>query len=103
MDQNIQNQVGLFTIKLSQLMREYYTTKFSNLAVPKLEVKFGKKYAKIIKVDNQRSVHSFINLSNGDILMAASWNAPAKHARGNIFDANCGVGTAVTVYGARYL
>lgn len=50
----------------------------------------GKKYIKVIK---NGSVHSFIVKENegkfrkGDILKAASWNAPAKnHARGNIFE-----------------
>jgi hypothetical protein len=71
--------------------------------IPKVEITFGKKYAKVIKVDNSRCVHCFIDLSNGDILKAATFNAPAKQARGNIFDNNCGVGTAVNVYGARYL
>jgi hypothetical protein len=49
----------------------------------------GKKYIKVVK---NGSVHSFIVKENegkfrkGDILKAASWNAPAKnHARGNIF------------------
>lgn len=71
-----------------------------------IEVEFarGKKYIKIItKSYNQRSVHSFIciqphsfykkNTSKkvefkfGDILMAASWNAPARNfARGNVLD-----------------
>ena len=52
----------------------------------------GRKY---IKVVSNRSVHSFIvispndkNFAYGDILKAASWNAPARNfARGNIFDA----------------
>lgn len=49
----------------------------------------GKKYIKVIK---NGSVHSFIvkedhgKFKKGDILKAASWNAPAKNAaRGNIF------------------
>jgi hypothetical protein len=38
----------------------------------------------------------------GDILKAASWKAPAKHARGNVFDGNWGIGS-VGVYGPAYL
>jgi len=30
-------------------------------------------------------------LENGDVLKSASWRAPAKHARGNIFDVWGGV------------
>lgn len=55
---------------------------------------YHRKYIKVIRVDNQTSVHSFIvNIHNdkkfkyGDILMAASWKAPARNfARGNVFE-----------------
>jgi hypothetical protein len=55
------------------------------------EVKYGKKYIKIIR---DRSVWGFIvNTDNdklfkkGDILKAAGWNAPARNAaRGNLFE-----------------
>lgn len=52
----------------------------------------GRKYVKVI---TGTSVHSFIckgddpknGFKDGDILKAASWNAPAKNfARGNVFD-----------------
>ena len=58
----------------------------------------GRKYAKIV---NGGSVYCFVDRTNGDILKAASWKAPAKHARGNIYDADPlkGVGP----YGAAYL
>ena len=53
----------------------------------------GSKYIKIIREDGQTSVHSFIvntktdkKFKYGDILKAASWNAPARNfARGNVF------------------
>ena len=56
-----------------------------------LEVKYGKKYIKII---SDRSVWGFIvntdddkKFRKGDILKAAGWNAPARNsARGNIID-----------------
>lgn len=54
-----------------------------------LEFEVGKKY---IKVVSRKSAHSFICLEDddkfkkGDILMSASWKAPARNfARGNIF------------------
>jgi hypothetical protein len=47
-----------------------------------------------------RSAYCFID-KNGDVLKPASWSAPAKHARGNIHNANpiaaCGP------YGINYL
>ena len=55
-----------------------------------MQVKYGQKYIKIIR-DN--SVWGFIvNTDNdkvfkkGDILKFPGWNAPARNARGNIFD-----------------
>jgi hypothetical protein len=52
----------------------------------------GKKYARIVWEDHgQRSAAGFVDLSSGDILKAASWRAPAKHARGNIFDESQGM------------
>ena len=54
----------------------------------------GSKYIKVIRKDNQTSVHSFIvniydddKFKYGDILKAASWKSPARNfARGNIFE-----------------
>lgn len=58
-----------------------------------LTVQEGSAYLKVVtKNGSSRSVHSFIvkedgpKFKRGDILKAASWNAPAKNqARGNIF------------------
>ena len=54
----------------------------------------GSKYIKVIRKDNQTSVHSFIvniydddKFKYGDILKASSWKTPARNfARGNIFE-----------------
>ena len=59
-----------------------------------LEVTEGSRYYKIISnKGGQRSVAGFVvkeghpKFKEGDLLMAASWNAPAKNfARGNVFD-----------------
>ena len=61
-----------------------------------LTFKFGKKYIKIL---SGGSAHSFIvntdkdsKFKKGDILMAASWSAPARNfPRGNIFDTDYNV------------
>ena len=47
----------------------------------KLNMSKGKRYA---KVNIGGSVHSFVDLNNGNVYKAASWRAPAKHARGNV-------------------
>lgn len=64
----------------------------------------GKKFVRIVRArpdGGQRSVYCFVKVDNGDILKAASWKAPAPHARGNIYGADplkgCGP------YGVAYL
>jgi len=57
---------------------------------------------KRIRVAEGGSVHSFIDLATGDVLKAASWKVPAKHARGNIFDAHTGL-RGMGPYGPAYL
>ena len=59
----------------------------------RLSVQEGRKYLKIVKTDNQKSVWGFIQKDDdgkfraGDILKAASWASPARNkARGNILD-----------------
>jgi len=69
---------------------------FSPELVNKFEYKAGRKYVKVIQVlsgGEQRSVHSFVNMENGEVLKPAGWAKPAKHARGNIFDENNGLGS----------
>jgi hypothetical protein len=47
---------------------------------------YGKKYAKIeVRTGPQCSVSAFVDLSTGDIFKSASWRAPAKGKRGNVF------------------
>jgi hypothetical protein len=46
-------------------------------------------------------VYCFVDLTNGDILKAATWKAPAKHARGNILAVD--PMSAVGIGGANYL
>lgn len=72
----------------------------------------GKRYIRIVaetgmehlsyksgEVTFQRSAWGFIDMTNGDILKAATWKAPAKHARGNIYNAEY----TLTPYGPPYL
>lgn len=78
-----------------------------NTHVVTLEV--GPKYVRVVRQEKRldtgeihaRSVYCFVQKDNGDILKAASWKAPAKHARGSIFNADnlqgCGP------YGVQYL
>lgn len=51
-----------------------------------ISFEFGKKFIRVVKtIHTQRSAHSFIDISNGDVYKAASWTTPAKNfVRGNI-------------------
>jgi hypothetical protein len=70
---------------------------------PDLIVQEGNRYWKVIRKDSsQESVHAFVDTSNGDVLKPATWRAPAKHARGNIFDDDHGAAW-IGPHGPNYL
>jgi hypothetical protein len=82
---------------------------YTNLTAPEVLFKAGSRYVKVYKEEKRndgsyisKSVHSFIDRTNGDVLKAETWKAPAKHARGNIYDADFGL-TRVSAYGPEYL
>jgi len=82
---------------------------YPNLKPNKLGIAKGKRYVKITTTTDggkgQKSVFCFIDKKEqtfGDILKAASWSAPAKHARGNLFDGSWGL-KYVGVYGPAYM
>ena len=70
----------------------------------KVSAMFGPKYARIVVAGgNQRSVHSFINLSSGDVLKPKGWAGPElKNPRSNIFAGDFGA-SGITEYGTNYL
>jgi hypothetical protein len=52
----------------------------------------GPRYTRVVAERwSQKSVYCFIDNETGDVLKAANWKAPAKHARGNIFDDSNGL------------
>ena len=69
---------------------EYHLAKIETLiegtdpALPDYVIDEGKKYYKIVMQDNQRSVHAFVDKSNGDVYKSASWKAPVRDARYNL-------------------
>ncbi len=44
-------------------------------------IETGRKYHKIVMVNNQRSVHAFVDKKTGEVYKAASWRGPAKDVR----------------------
>ncbi len=80
----------------------YYSKNFPTLTVPVLTAEEGKTMIKIVATDTQRRVHSFVakvdnttkslgSVKCGDVLKAATWKQPARHARGNLFDTHGGL------------
>jgi hypothetical protein len=79
--------------KLNKEREEYWNSKFTYKPYEPFTIKKGRKFMKLIS-DN--SVWGFVCMydgefkgmpvKKGDLMKAASWSAPAKHARGNIFD-----------------
>ncbi len=60
-----------------------------------LDIKVGRKYTKVLQgssvwgfIANDDGVHKGIPHKKGDVFKAAGWRAPAKWARGSIFDTN---------------
>ena len=102
----ILDRLERYVARLDELCVAYYEDRFDHIEAPELCVEFGRKYAKVIKGcrgGSSRSVHTFIDLTNGNILKAASYKAPAPNGvRGNIFDDDCGM-SCVGPYGALYV
>ena len=86
--------------------RYYEVNEFKFSDPPKVTADVGSKYARVVKVDQlngRRSVHTFVNLDNGDILKSGGWKAPAPNGvRGNIFETDLGA-SVVNEMGANYL
>ena len=70
---------------------------------PPLSIMWGRKYARIVRGEGMhRSVFGFVDLSNGNLLKAATWKKPAKHPRGNVLDKSTWANSH-TSYGMAYM
>lgn len=83
----------IFDARLSAylgLAQELVTTGWGgHPGCPVLSCIQGKRYVRIVMTqqygDWSRSAWAFVEIATGDILKAASWASPAKHARGSIY------------------
>ena len=103
----LKEEIEEFASRVQEMINEHYAESFPNLTAPTILVKFGRKYAKVIKegadtMGGQQSVYGFVDAHTGDIYKAATWAAPAKHIRGSIFADDGGM-SACTPNGIRYL
>lgn len=85
---------------VEKITHDYYkNSSFTATPLPKFEAHFGTRYVRIMR---DHSAHAFVDRTNGDVLKPAGWRAPAKHARGNIFDQHNGL-FSMGEYGPAYL
>lgn len=105
-DSDFDIHLSSFVKGCQEIVDHHFEENYPTLTSPELEFTTGQRYVKIAKHDrgimSGTSVFAFIDQTNGDILKPAGWKAPAKHARGNIFDADNGLGK-MTPYGPPYL
>ena len=103
---DMQVRLNQYMVMVQEKNNHYWKiNEFTFSDPPTVEAMYGKKYARIIKVDDlngSRSVHTFVNMENGDILKGG-WNAPVKNGvRGNIFSDDLGA-SVVSEHGPMYL
>lgn len=97
---------------VQSLVANHFATEFPTLIPDVMTVSFGGRYVKVTAekwqtVGGERKriqdmVWAFVDRTNGDVLKPASWRAPAKHARENIFSDTNGL-KGLTPYGPPYL
>lgn len=98
---NVETRIVEYVAALDELREDYFANVIKVRHAPEpVTIEYGRKYARIVA---GTSVHTFINMENGDILKAASYKAPAPNGvRGNIFADDLGM-NVVGPYGALYL
>lgn len=95
-----------FVDEVNEEIKSYYETNLQNLTPELLQVEVGNKYIRLWKGSSCWGFISRVDgdlkgapVKKGDLLKAATWKAPAKHARGNIVEGTARWG----VYGPEYL
>ena len=104
---DVQVRLDLYVGMIQKKVNRYFEiNEFTFADPPQVMIDYGKKYAKVVNVDQlngSRSVHTFVNMFTGDILKSGSWKTPQKNGvRGNIFADDLGA-DRVNEHGANYL
>lgn len=97
---NFETVLARWLILAQELVTTNFVRQYPALVefVPVLSI--DPKGLKYVRIVSDGSAFCFVDKSNGDILKSASWKAPAKGARGNIYAQNPIAG--ITPYGAEY-
>ena len=95
-----------FLVKVNAERKEYYEKADMPNQYKELTVEIGNKFIRLWQGTGCWGFISRVDgdlkgspIKKGDLLKAATWKAPAKHARGNIIDGTARYG----VYGPEYL
>lgn len=100
--ENFESHLDTFLKAMQAMVVDYYKRMQYTMEPGTLTPINMKRYVKVAMVEKvSRSAWCFVDKETGDILKAASWAAPAKHARGNIGDPGSWVG--FTPYGPQYI
>lgn len=90
-----------FVALCQHVVDTYMAAHFPRNPPKSISAEVGKRYARIVIQSGSgldRSVFGFVDMTNGDLLKAASWKGPAKGVRGNVLRAELG---CVDSYGIR--
>ena len=108
-----QGALNAYLYTVTKAVRDHFARNGFTFAVPGVRVlppRGNAKYAKVVSTETypeqetrDQGVHSFVSLATGEIFKPASWKAPAKHARGNIFDEDHGASALGAMGLVRYL
>ena len=77
------NNIKDLTNQLCGILKANYYKNGSTLQY-NFVVEEGRKFLKVIMVNNQRIVHAFVDKNNGDLYKPAGWAKPAKGVRYNL-------------------
>ena len=104
---DVTEQLNKYMAMVQEKNASYYERMNFTFADPDhISADIGRKYARVVKNDQlngSRSVHTFVNMENGDILKSGGWSAPQKNGvRGNIFADDLGA-DRVNEHGANYI
>lgn len=107
MRDDFEDRLNSWVAGCQKIINDYFAKNYPNLKPNILSTIPGKRYVKIFSVNDGgagygRSAWAFIDKETGEVKKPASWKAPAKHARGNIFAPDNGL-TGMGPYGPPYL
>ena len=78
-------QVYDYCLQLADILDERFKKEFPTLNQT-FTVDAGRKYYRVWGIDNQKTIHCFVDKKTGDVFKPESYNKPAKHVRYNLLE-----------------